>query len=187
MLQNLPMRALGRPRGLLGVSGRASDRDMRHHGRDLFANAELPVSLLWLALSIFVVVQGRELGIGIVRDPGAGFLLFWIGLLMCSLSSTLIARAARDAGGPSLASLWAGARWGKVLIVVADLTAYAILIEPLGFLLATTSLLLILLRAIDPLPWAMAFSLAFGTTLSIWWMVKRLLLIQLPSGVFEIG
>ena len=48
-------------------------------------------------------------------------------------------------------------------------------------------MLLLLLRVIDPVRWTLAIPIAVLTPLGVWWVLKRLLLIQLPSGIFEIG
>lgn len=149
-------------------------------------NAELWGALGWLVLSVFVVFAGRNHGVGAVSDPGSGFLLFWLGLLMCGFSAALVAAAVR-AGGPSLASLWEGTRWGKVLAIIASLCAFALLLTTLGFLLASIPLLLVLLRAIDPVRWVIALPVGIGAPLAIWWLLKKLLLIQLPAGVLGIG
>jgi putative tricarboxylic transport membrane protein len=149
-------------------------------------NADLWGGLGWLAFSVFVVVAGRRLGIGAINDPGSGFLLFWLGLLMCALSAAILAGAVL-AGGPSLASLWQDTRWGKVLAIIASLCAFALLLDKLGFLLAAIPLLLVLLRGIDPVPWPIALPVGIGAPLAVWWLLKKLLLIQLPSGVLGIG
>ena len=149
-------------------------------------NAELWAGLFWLGLGAFVTWAGRDLGTGTLAAPGSGFLVFWAGLLMCGFALAIVAGTARH-GGRALGSLWAGARWGKVLLVIASLAAYAALLDTLGFLLATVPLMLVLLRAVDPVRWRIALPLALLSTLGIWWVLKRLLLIQLPAGVFEIG
>jgi putative tricarboxylic transport membrane protein len=149
-------------------------------------NAELWAGFFWLGLGAFVTFAGRDLGTGTLAAPGSGFLVFWAGLLMCAFALAIVAGAARH-GGPALGSLWAGTRWGKVLLVIASLAAYAALLDTLGFLLATVPLMLVLLRAVDPVRWRVALPLALLATLGIWWVLKRLLLIQLPAGVFEIG
>jgi putative tricarboxylic transport membrane protein len=149
-------------------------------------NADLWGGLGWLAFSVFVVVAGRGLGIGAINDPGSGFLLFWLGLLMCALSAAILAGAIL-AGGPSLASLWQDTRWRKVLAIIASLCAFALLLDKLGFLLAAIPLLLVLLRGIDPVPWPIALPVGIGAPLAVWWLLKKLLLIQLPAGVLGIG
>jgi putative tricarboxylic transport membrane protein len=47
--------------------------------------------------------------------------------------------------------------------------------------------MLLLLRAIDPVRWPLAIPLAVLAPLGVWWVLKRVLLIQLPAGVFDIG
>ena len=152
----------------------------------LLASAELWAALVWLGISMFVVWAGRDLGVGTMAAPGSGFLPFWAGLLMCAFSLAVLWSAVTE-GGPSVASLWAGVRWGNVILMIASLAVYAALLEPLGFLVATIPLLLVLLRGVDPVPWRTAVPLAVLSTLGVWWVLKRALLIQLPAGIFDIG
>jgi len=149
-------------------------------------NAELWGGLFWLAFSAFIVFAGRKLGLGSINDPGSGFLLFWLGLLMCAFALSIVWSAVAS-GGPPLASLWADTRWGKVLVVIASLCAFGLLLERLGFLLSAMPLMVALLRAVDPVPWRIALPVGIGAPLALWWLLKKLLLIQLPSGMFGIG
>lgn len=154
--------------------------------RGLLGNSELWGGLVGLALGIFVIWAGHKLKIGSINDPGSGFVLFYTGILMCLFACTIIVSAVTE-GGPSVASLWAGMRWTKPLVVVACLSAFAFLFEPLGFLLSSIPLLLLLLRVIDPVRWTLAVPLAVLVPLGVWFVLKRALLIQLPSGIFGIG
>jgi putative tricarboxylic transport membrane protein len=77
--------------------------------------------------------------------------------------------------------------WSKPLLVIVCLTAFSFALEPLGFLLSSIPLMLLLLRVIDPVRWTLAIPVAALVPLGMWWVLKRLLLIQLPSGLFEIG
>lgn len=149
-------------------------------------NSELWSSAVGLALAVFVIWQGRKLGIGSINDPGSGYVLFYTGLLM-ALFSLAIMIAGVTEGGATLGSLWAGARWTKPLTVIACLAAFAVLLEPLGFLLAAIPLMLLLLRGIDPVRWTLALPLAVLAPLAVWWVLKHALAIQLPSGMFGIG
>ena len=47
--------------------------------------------------------------------------------------------------------------------------------------------MLLLLRVIDPVRRSLAIPIALLAPLGMRWVLKRLLLIQLPSGIFEIG
>lgn len=150
------------------------------------ANAELWGSAIWLAISLFVIEQGRRLEIGAANEPGMGFLMFWIGLFMAGMSIAIAVHAVKHEG-PSVRSLWAGTQWPKTLIVVCAFVIYAFAFSRLGFLLSTIPLMLVLLRTVDPLRWSLALPIGIGAPVLIWWILKSLLQIQLPGGWFEVG
>ena len=147
--------------------------------------AEVLGGAAWLAIGCFLAYAGRDLGVGTVGDPGSGFLVFWGGLLVCGFALWIVVEGARG-DGPALGALWAGTRWPVVAAVVVCLGLYAVLLARIGFLLATTPLLLALLRIVDPVRWQVALPLAIGATLGTWWVVERLLLIQLPRGELDL-
>lgn len=151
-----------------------------------FNNSELWGGLLGLALGIFVIRSGLKLKLGTINDPGSGYVLFYAGILMCLFAASIVVGAITE-GGPTFASRWEGARWSKPAIIIACLAVYSVALEPLGFLIATIPLLLLLLRTIDPVRWTLAVPLAVLAPLGVWWVLKRALLIQLPSGMFDIG
>ncbi|XIA66556.1 tripartite tricarboxylate transporter TctB family protein [Bradyrhizobium sp. TZ2] len=149
-------------------------------------NSELWGGLIGLALGGFVVWSGLKLKLGTVNDPGAGFVLFYAGILMC-LFATAIIVAALTEGGPTFGSRWENTRWTKPPLVIACLIAFSFALNSLGFLLSSIPLMLLLLRLVDPVRWQLAIPIALLVPLCMWWILKRLLLIQLPSGIFEIG
>ena len=149
-------------------------------------NSELWGGLIGLALGGFVIWSGLKLKLGTINDPGAGFVLFYTGILMCLFAAS-ITIAALTEGGPTLGSRWANTRWTKPLLVIVCLIAFAFALNPLGFLLSSIPLMLLLLRVVDPVRWPLAIPIALLVPLGMWWVLKRLLLIQLPSGIFEIG
>ena len=149
-------------------------------------NSELWGGLIGLAIGVFVIWSGLKLKLGSIHDPGSGYVLFYTGLLICVFAVTIIVAAITE-GGPTFGSRWEDTRWTKPLLVIACLTAFAFALEPLGFLLSAIPLMLLLLRVIDPVRWSLAIPIAVLAPLGVWWVLKRLLLIQLPSGIFEIG
>jgi putative tricarboxylic transport membrane protein len=149
-------------------------------------NSELWGGLIGLGLGGFVIWQGLKLKLGNISEPGSGYVLFYTGILMCLFATSIIVTALTE-GGPTFASRWENTRWTKPVLVIACLTAFAFALGPLGFLLSSIPLMLLLLRLIDPVRWSLAFPIAVLAPLVMWWVLKRLLLIQLPSGIFEIG
>jgi putative tricarboxylic transport membrane protein len=149
-------------------------------------NSELWGGLIGLALGGFVIWSGLKLKLGTVNDPGAGFVLFYTGILMCLFATAIITSALTE-GGPTFGSRWANTRWTKPVIVIALLTAFAFSLNTFGFLLSSIPLMVLLLRLIDPVRWQLTIPIALLVPLGMWWILKRLLLIQLPTGIFEIG
>ena len=149
-------------------------------------NSELWGGLIGLALGVFVVWSGLKLKLGTINDPGSGYVLFYTGLLMCLFAATIIVAAVTE-GGPTFGSRWKDARWTKPLLVIASLIAFSLALDRLGFLLSTIPLMLLLLRLVDPVRWTLAIPIALLAPLGVWWVLKRMLLIQLPSGIFGIG
>ena len=149
-------------------------------------NTELWSGLVALALSLFVVWAGIDMGMGTINDPGSGYVLVYAGLLMILFSAIMLYSAVKD-GGPTFLSLWRDVLWTKPLIVIALLIAFTLAFETLGFLISTIILLMVLLRVIDPVPWVRATTIAVLVPLVCWYVLVKLLLIQLPSGIFQIG
>lgn len=115
-------------------------------------NAQLWGGLFWLAIGAFVTWSGRDLGLGKLSEPGSGFALFWIGLMMCALAASIIAQAfIRDK--ETLASYWEGTCWPKVLLVIVLLLVFGAYFERLGFLICAVGVLLVLMRDVNPLDW----------------------------------
>lgn len=149
-------------------------------------NSELWGGLIGLALGVFVVWSGLRLKLGTINDPGSGYVLFYTGLLMCLFAATIIVSAVIE-GGPTFGSRWKDARWTKPLLVIVCLIAFAFALDRLGFLLSAIPLMLLLLRVVDPVRWSLAIPIGLFAPLGVWWVLERLLLIQLPSGILGIG
>lgn len=151
--------------------------------------ADTLTSLIALAISAFILVQGRELGLGQPSNPGSGFILFWTGAIMTALSAVLLGQslmpARRDA--PGLGAPFAGLRWGKVVYVVALMAVYAAVLETVGFVLSTLVLLLVLFKTVDPQSWRVSILGSVLTTLGAWGVFVAWLGTQMPVGTLFIA
>jgi putative tricarboxylic transport membrane protein len=148
----------------------------------LLRNAQMWGGLVWLAFGLFIASLGYELGLGESREPGSGFAIFWLGLMAAGFALSIIFGAIAD-GSEDLASLWRGTRWGRVLLIVLLLLIFGFLFEKIGFQLCSLALLLVLMRFVDPVPWPIALIVSIGATFGVWYVLSKLLLIQLPNGL----
>jgi putative tricarboxylic transport membrane protein len=148
--------------------------------------ADIGSGLFWLALGLFVAYSGWELELGSLHDPGSGFLLFWVGLIMAGLSLAVLLPAVRvyDAGRPAL---FGGFAWRRVVIVVVSLVVYAYAFEPLGFLISTALLMIFLFKAVEPQSWTVAIAGGVAGSVIAYVLFHRWLGAQLPAGILGIG
>lgn len=151
-------------------------------GAHVVRNAQMWGGLFWLAIGIFVTINGKGLGLGTLHDPGSGFALFWIGLIMTGLALSVTVTAVMK-GSETLASLWDDTRWEKVLIVTTLLLIFGFLFEYLGFIICSIALLLVLMLFIDPIPKPTAIAIAVLSTFVVWATLQEVLKIQMPAGI----
>ena len=140
-------------------------------------------SLFWLAAGFGVCYGGYDLELGTLRDPGSGFMFFWVGVIMVGLSLAVLVKAVRmkpDQKGVGL--LRGEVRWAKILSVLAALVLYAYVFPHLGFILSTVLLLLFLFKAVEPQKWSWAVLGAVISTLTAYGVFQLWLGTQLPRG-----
>jgi putative tricarboxylic transport membrane protein len=145
--------------------------------------------LFWLAVGAFVAWSGWDLELGSVNDPGSGFMLFWVGLIIAGLSAAVVVGGLRGAGE---APAWAGAdgtsaraRWSKVLLLLVALAVYAWLLPRAGFIVTTTVVMVALFKFVEPQRWSVAIAGAIASALIAYVVFKVWLGAQLPAG--ELG
>lgn len=148
--------------------------------------ADLASSLFWMAMGGFVAWSGWDLELGTVSDPGSGFLLFWVGLIMAGLAAAVLVNAVRSRPGPARAPAGRG-RWGKVALVLFSLVAYAWALPRLGFILTTAVVLVFLFKGVEPQRWSVAILGAVASALIAYLVFKVWLGAQLPAGFLELG
>jgi len=147
-------------------------------------NAELWGGIAWLAFAGAVTVAGWQLGLGETTEPGSGFAIFWLGLICGALALVVIGQAIAH-GGPTLASLWTGTRWPKLLLVTAVLLVFGAFFEQVGFVPSALALLLVLMRMVDPVPWRTALPVSLVASIGVWLVLAKWLKIRLPAGILE--
>ena len=146
---------------------------------------EVLAAIFWLAIGIGVAWSGNDLGLGSLRDPGSGLMLFWIGAAMTGLSLAALVVAVRQPAGTSLASLWDGTRWWLVPYAIVLLALYAWVMPQIGFVATTTVFLFILFMTIDRRGWIAPPVGAVLITAAAYIVFHRWLGTQLPVGDAE--
>ena len=135
-----------------------------------------------------VCYGGYDLELGTLRDPGSGFMFFWVGIIMMGLSLSLLIRAIREKSkSGEMKLIWSEVRWKKIISVIIALFLYAYAFNTLGFIFCTTIILIFLFKAVEPQRWSVAVLGAILSTLSAYLVFQLWLGSQLPKGLLNIG
>ena len=96
----------------------------------------------------------------------------------------LIASLLKENAEGKVSSLWRGLEWYKVLLVLASLFVYALLLPKLGYLIATSALLILLFGIMKRQRlWIQVVSALIVASLS--YLIFYVWLdVQLPRGIF---
>src|SRR5690606_5327833 len=95
-----------------------------------------------------------------------------------ALAGTALAGGDRS----TLGALWQTARWRNVVLVLLYLTVYAIVLETVGFIIATVLLLILLFKTVEPQSWTTAIVGALVTTAVVYLVFGLGLGTQFPNG-----
>ena len=99
--------------------------------------------LLFAGIGLFAVWSAWGQGVGSLFSPGAGLMPFCLGIGLTCVSLLLLFVTLRGKARPSPA-FEGKIHWGRVAAVVVTLLVYALLLERLGYLIASEILLFLL-------------------------------------------
>ncbi len=135
--------------------------------------------LLFAGLAAFE--SARLLPFGVVRNPGPGFFPWWVSLTLgvvalVQLGQLLIERRAPEVAQPA-------GRLGKVVALVAVLAVYSLVVDVVGYPIATFGLVLFMLRVTEPHRWPLAFGIALLAAGGSYVLFAVWLGVPLPAGL----
>jgi len=146
--------------------------------------ADRVISVLSLALAVAYLLATRQIPALEIGDPlgprafpqllGAGLILAAILLFVETLKRSPPAEGAAAA---------AGSHWGVVAFVTVWTGAYFLLFEALGYVVASTAYLLVLMAVFNRGRWAMNVATAVLFSAVTYWVFTRQLGVTLPAGL----
>ena len=145
---------------------------------------ELAAAAVLLAFGLFAVTQARGLRFGTVAAPGPGFFPLCLAAALSLAGVGLLVQAWRATPAGAVAST-AGARRFAVAGTLVSLLIYALVLEWVGFLLATFGLLVFFFRALQRQSWLVVVTGSLATSLLAYLVFKTWLRVNLPGGLFH--
>jgi putative tricarboxylic transport membrane protein len=141
-------------------------------------------SLIWFLLAVYICVESIQLPLGSWRDPGPGFLPLLVGLILAGLSIICFIQAWMAESADQKASWYSREKWKKLIGVLLALSAYALVLDHLGFLMSTFLLLIFLFRfGMEPQRWVWAIGGSGIASVSCYVVFELWLRTQLPKGI----
>jgi putative tricarboxylic transport membrane protein len=141
--------------------------------------------LFWLGIAVFVCAQAWKSEIGSLGNPGPGFFPFWSAVVLGLFASALlIVSSARKHMKRTLADLWRGTQWQKVIWIMCSLFLYLLTMPKVGFVVTTFALMLSLTAIIEQRrAWRHGVS-ALIIVAASYLVFKVILDVRLPKGIF---
>jgi putative tricarboxylic transport membrane protein len=142
------------------------------------------VSMVFLTFSCLIMVESVSLKLDDIRDPGPGFVPFFLGLTLAILS--IIAFIFPDPQ-KKMAAFWNDWRKGRdILSIFAGLVVYLLLVRILGFYIDTFLLMTFLLKIFGEKGYKRALLVSLLTVGATYLFFHKLLFIPFPQGFLGI-
>ena len=140
---------------------------------------ELRSGLFFFGLSLLVLWESFRVELGTLKEPGSGFLSLCAGLAFGALSLVLIFRGwrVRDIQGPHSR---------RVILALASLFVYSLVLDMVGFVVASFFLVGILFRLGQPRPWWFLIGVSALVTFLSYLIFGVFLHVYFPRGFFGI-
>lgn len=140
-------------------------------------------SLFLILLGGVFCVSSLDLGIGKINAPGPGLIPLGTGALLILFSIGTIFEAHFRRQVENEPQLFQGKRWRVVVWVLFCLFAYVLVLDILGFILATFLILTVLFKISEKQSWKIALAAAATTTGFSYFIFDYMLQCTFPRGL----
>lgn len=147
---------------------------------------EITAAAVLAGLAAYVLFVSSKLSAGSFRMPQSGFFPRVLGVLLVLLTVGELVRVLRQPESATTPGKIDSEGWIRIGATLATMLGFALVLERLGFLLATFMLMVLLLRAIEAPRWSKVFIVALATSLLSYGLFAWLLGVPLPAGILGI-
>lgn len=143
-------------------------------------------AVFWIVFASIAVEQSYRLGLGSLGQPGPGFLYFWTGILLVVLSLLILIKTfVHNEEDEPDESIFAGIDYTKIIVVSLAVFLYALLLDFLGFILATFLLFVSILGLVERKSWHFTITSSLLVAIVSYLIFHTWLGTQLPKGLLN--
>jgi len=144
--------------------------------------------IFWIVIGAVMCTLSYRLNLGSLHGPGPGFVAFLSGLFLVAVGLVMVLSRAFTKRRPdelsSVPHSFQTVSWPKLVYTMCLLVAYAVLIEPLGFMLATFLVMFGLFFDWEKRNWFWSLFFAVAASVTSYVVFESCLRCQLPRGIF---
>lgn len=142
-------------------------------------------TIFWICIAFGICIESLRLGAGSLSNPGPGLVPFGCGLVLGIFGTIVLLFSFWKEGEPS-GPIWKpGTRLEKMIAVAASITAYAFLIDLLGFHVVTFLWMVYVCWGIGEMRWKGAILTSLITTFLSYLLFEHYLGVNFPRGILR--
>lgn len=147
-------------------------------------NKDIFSKIFMMLFAIYISIESYRLGLGKWSMPGPGYFPFIAGVVLGTISLSLLVQTLLKASLKSLKLTEPTERlnWQNIILTLSGMLTYVFLINWVGFVLCTFLLMVFLIWAVGRRHWSIALIAAGSITLASYLLFEVLLDAQLPRG-----
>ncbi|HEY7220430.1 MAG TPA: tripartite tricarboxylate transporter TctB family protein [Candidatus Binatia bacterium] len=146
---------------------------------------EITICSFWLLFSFYLSFESYRLGLSTANRPGPGLFPFIAAACIGLIAALRLTHSVRISVPDENPESGIAGEARLVLYVIAGMTAYALLLDFLGFFLCTFLLVAFYLKAIAARPWPVTLIFAAAVALASHLFFDVLLKTELPRGLLD--
>jgi hypothetical protein len=142
---------------------------------------EIGSGLFFFGLSLLIIVESLRMGTGTMKEPGPGFLSLCAGLILAVFSLVLVIRGWKTGEDAPRVK-----HSRRTVIALFSLFVYSLIMETIGFAVATFLLVAVLFHLAERRPWWVLLGMSVLVTVVAYVVFGVMLKVYFPVGVFGI-
>jgi putative tricarboxylic transport membrane protein len=147
-------------------------------------SVEIGVTLSMAVFALIVIAGSIQAGIGWGDEgPKAGFVPFYVGLLILASSIINFGAAVSDRSDPRLFAEWG--QLGQVMSMLVPTAIYVAVIPWIGIYVASGILIAAFMRWLGQYGWSLVAAVGLGVPIVTFFVFEKWFLVPLPKGPIE--